>query len=56
MPDFSIPDEWHRVEVLVGGGVKDRLDQRVTIIDSRLWTRKLGRNEGLSVTPSMTLT
>jgi len=28
LPDFSKPDEWHRVKVLVGGSVKDRLDPR----------------------------
>lgn len=28
LPDFSKPDEWHRIKVLVGGSVKDRLDPR----------------------------
>ncbi|GJJ67805.1 hypothetical protein EMPS_00151 [Entomortierella parvispora] len=26
LPDFSKPDEWHRVTILVGGSVKDRVD------------------------------
>ncbi|GJJ67844.1 hypothetical protein EMPS_00190 [Entomortierella parvispora] len=28
LPDFSKPDEWHRVKILVGGSVKDRVDPR----------------------------
>jgi hypothetical protein len=28
LPDFSKPDEWHRVKILVGGSVKDRLNPR----------------------------
>ena len=28
LPDFSKPDEWHRVKVLVGGSIKDRLNPR----------------------------
>lgn len=28
LPNFSKPDEWHQVKVLVGGSIKDQLDPR----------------------------